>query len=203
MTDAERDEVGSLGEEAAKLLGALSGWAREHGVEAGDGLSGTRVAGRASAHELNDHLATGAAECTVCPLCRTVSAVRQVSPEVTAHLSAAATSLAQAAAALMATAPRTPAPGTTSSTSTSQTTGPPGRSSPLLDEARPSQAAVAGGVAERALGLEVRAGLTDRDVLEDDVVDGIAEVSSPAVRSDGFPAHSPVVEWYVSLSLKW
>jgi hypothetical protein len=38
-----------------------------------------------------------------------VSAVRQVSPEVTAHLSAAATSLAQAAAAFLATAPRTPA----------------------------------------------------------------------------------------------
>ena len=108
MTDAERDEVGSLGEEAAKLLGALSGWAREHGVEAGDGLSGLASQAAASAHELNDHLATGAAECTVCPLCRTISAVRQVSPEVTAHLSAAATSLAQAAAAFLATAPRTP-----------------------------------------------------------------------------------------------
>ena len=104
MTDAERDEVGSLGEEAAKLLGALSGWAREHGVEAGDGLSGLASQAAASAHELNDHLATGAAECTVCPLCRTVSAVRQASPEVTAHLSAAATSLAHAAAALLTTA---------------------------------------------------------------------------------------------------
>ena len=55
----------------------------------------------------NEHLATGAAECTVCPVCRTVHAVRQLSPEVTAHLAAAVTSLAQAAAALMAsTAPR-------------------------------------------------------------------------------------------------
>jgi hypothetical protein len=108
VTDAESDEVGSLGEEVAKLLGALSGWAREQGVEAGDGLSGLASQAAASAHELNDHLATGAAECTVCPLCRTISAVRQVSPEVTAHLSAAATSLAQAAAAFLATAPRTP-----------------------------------------------------------------------------------------------
>ncbi len=108
MTDGDRGEVGSLGEEAAKLLGALSGWAREHGVEAGDGLSGLASQAAASAHELNDHLATGAAECTVCPLCRAVSVVRQVSPEVTAHLSAAATSLAQAAAAFLATAPRTP-----------------------------------------------------------------------------------------------
>ena len=42
MTDAERDDVGSLGEEAAKLLGALSGWAREHGVEAGDSMARRR-----------------------------------------------------------------------------------------------------------------------------------------------------------------
>ncbi|MGF9756881.1 hypothetical protein AAII07_16900 [Microvirga sp. 0TCS3.31] len=105
MTDAERDEVGSLGEEAAKLLGALSGWAREQGVEAGDGLSGLASQAAASAHELNDHLATGAAECTVCPVCRTVSALRQVSPEVTAHLSAAASSLTQAAVAFLATGP--------------------------------------------------------------------------------------------------
>jgi hypothetical protein len=109
VTDAEPHDVGSLGEEAAKLLGALSGWAREHAAEAGDGLSGLASHATASAHDLDDHLATGAAECTV-PLCRTISAVRQVSPEVTAHLSAAVSSLAQAAAALMATAPQ-PGPG--------------------------------------------------------------------------------------------
>jgi hypothetical protein len=112
VTDAEPHDVGSLGEEAAKLLGALSGWAREHAAEAGDGLSGLASHATASAHDLDDHLATGAAECTVCPLCRTISAVRQVSPEVTAHLSAAVSSLAQAAAALMATAPQ-PGPGPT------------------------------------------------------------------------------------------
>jgi len=85
VTDGGRDEVGSLAEEAAKLLGALSGWAHEQGID--------------------DHLATGAAECTVCPLCRTVSAARQVSPEVTAHLSAAASSLTQAAVAFLAAGP--------------------------------------------------------------------------------------------------
>ena len=105
MTDAEPDEVGSLGEEAAKLLSALSGWAREHAAEAGDGLSGLASQASASAHELNEHLATGAAECTVCPVCRTVSALRQVSPEVSAHLSAAMGSLTQAVAALLAPAP--------------------------------------------------------------------------------------------------
>ena len=97
-------EVGSLGEEAAKLLGALSGWAREHAGDAGDQLSGLAAQAAASAHDLNDHLATGSAECTVCPLCRTVHAARQLGPEVTSHLSAAMASLVQAAAALMATA---------------------------------------------------------------------------------------------------
>ena len=105
MTDAEPHDVGTLGEEAAKLLGALSGWAREHASEAGDGLSGFASQAATAAHDLNEHLATGAAECTVCPLCRAISTVRHVSPEVTAHLTAAATSLAQAAAALLATAP--------------------------------------------------------------------------------------------------
>lgn len=105
MTDAEPDDVGSLGEEAAKLLGALSGWAREHAGDAGEGLSGLAAQATASANDLNEHLAVGSAECTVCPLCRAISAVRQVSPEVTGHLSAAVTSLAQAASAWMTTAP--------------------------------------------------------------------------------------------------
>jgi hypothetical protein len=96
-------EVGSLGEEAAKLLGALSGWAREHAGDAGEQLSGLAAHAAASANDLNDHLATGSAECTVCPLCRTVHAARQLGPEVTSHLSAAMVSLVQAAAALMAT----------------------------------------------------------------------------------------------------
>jgi hypothetical protein len=104
VTDAgDAHDVGSLGEEAAKLLGALSGWAREHAGDAGEGLSGLAAQAAASAHDLNEHLATGSAECTVCPVCRTVHAVRQLSPEVTAHLGAAMTSLAQAAAAVMAT----------------------------------------------------------------------------------------------------
>lgn len=104
MTDAgDAQDVGSLGEEAAKLLGALSGWAREHAGEAGEGLSGLAAQAAASAHDLNEHLATGAAECTVCPVCRTVHAVRQLSPEVTAHLTSAMASLAQAAAAMLAT----------------------------------------------------------------------------------------------------
>ena len=46
----------------------------------------------------------------MCPLCRTIHAVRRLSPEVTGHLASAAASLAQAAAAFMATAePQSPA----------------------------------------------------------------------------------------------
>ena len=104
MSDAgDAHDIGSLGEEAAKLLGALSGWAREHAEETGDALSGLAGHAAASAHDLNEHLATGSAECTVCPVCRAVHAVRQLSPEVTSHLAAAMTSLAQAAAAVMST----------------------------------------------------------------------------------------------------
>jgi hypothetical protein len=104
VTDAgDGHDVGSLGEEAAKLLGALSGWAREHAGDAGEGLSGLAAQAAASAHDLNEHLATGSAECTVCPVCRAVHAVRELSPEVRAHLTTAVNSLAQAAAAVMAT----------------------------------------------------------------------------------------------------
>ncbi len=108
MSDAsDAHDVGSLGEEAAKLLGALSGWARDAAGDAGDGLSGFAEQAASTAHDLNEHLATGSAECTVCPVCRTVHAVRQLSPEVKAHLTTAMASLAQAAAAIMAT----PGPG--------------------------------------------------------------------------------------------
>lgn len=104
MSDADGGhDVGSLGEEAAKLLGTLSGWAREHAGEAGEGLSGLAAQAAAAAHDLDDHVATGSAECTVCPVCRTIHALRRLSPEVTVHLTSAASSLVQAAAAFMAT----------------------------------------------------------------------------------------------------
>jgi hypothetical protein len=107
--DDERPEVGSLAEEAARLFGALSGWAREQGAEVGHGVSGVAAQAAAAVQDLDEHLATGSAECTVCPLCRTVHAVRGLSPEVRAHLSSAATSLVHAASALLSTQP--PGPG--------------------------------------------------------------------------------------------
>lgn len=83
--DGNEPEVGTLAEEAAKLLGALSGWAKDAAGE---------IAGE-------EHLATGAPECTYCPVCRTVHAVRELSPEVKAQLATAATSALQALAGLV------------------------------------------------------------------------------------------------------
>lgn len=106
-TGDDAPEVGSLAEETAKLLGALSGWAREHGADVGHeagGLADHLVDQvTTAAHQVDEHLATGSAECTVCPICRTVHVVRQLSPEVKAHLAVAASSLVQAAAGVLAT----------------------------------------------------------------------------------------------------
>ncbi|MET1059027.1 MAG: hypothetical protein ABWX84_05495 [Nocardioides sp.] len=95
------DEVGSLSEEAVKLLGALSGWARTHGGDLGQGLSDIASA---AMQDVDEHIATGAPECRYCPVCRVVHVVRDVSPEVRTHLMMAGANLMQAAAALMATA---------------------------------------------------------------------------------------------------
>ena len=85
MTPPMDDPVGSVGEEAAKLLGALADWAGDH------------------AREVNEHLATGDAECLYCPICRTMHAVRHASPEVKGQLATAASSFLQAAAGLLST----------------------------------------------------------------------------------------------------
>jgi len=83
---AATDSVGSVAEEAAKLLGALSGWAKD------------------AVPDLETHLDTGAAECTVCPICRTVHLVRELRPEVKEQLATAATAALQALSGLLAAA---------------------------------------------------------------------------------------------------
>ena len=103
MTGDRDESVGSVADEAAKLLHALQDWAKESGGEY-SGAAATAAEGAASAMQrVNEHVATGGAECTYCPLCRVISAVRDTSPEVRQHLSTAATSLMHAAAALLAT----------------------------------------------------------------------------------------------------
>lgn len=101
----EGPDVGSVGEEAVKLFGALADLARQHGGDVGNGLGGLAGHAAAKANEINDHIATGSAECRYCPVCRVVHAVRETSPEVRAHLLTAASSLLQAAAGVLETLP--------------------------------------------------------------------------------------------------
>ncbi len=95
--------VGSVGEEAAKLLAALQGWAKETGGDYA-GATGAAAAGAASAlHRIDEHVATGGEDCRYCPLCQMIAVVRQTSPEVREHLASAASSLLAAAAGALAT----------------------------------------------------------------------------------------------------
>ena len=98
------DEVGSVAEEATKLLGAVADWARDHGSDLGAGMAALADQAAASAHEINAHIATDDPECRWCPVCRTVHAVRSASPEVRAQLTTAASSLLQAAASVLGAA---------------------------------------------------------------------------------------------------
>jgi hypothetical protein len=69
-------DVGPLAEEAARLVEALSDWARGH---VGPSMS-----------------VGGAAECTLCPLCQLLSMLRQARPETFAHLLDASAALTAA-----------------------------------------------------------------------------------------------------------
>ena len=95
-------EIGSVAEEATKLLGAVADWARDHGSDLGAGVAALADQAAASAHELNAHIATDDPECRYCPVCRTVHAVRSANPEVRAQLTTAASSFLQAVAGLLA-----------------------------------------------------------------------------------------------------
>lgn len=97
-----QDEIGSVAEEATKLLGAVADWAREHGSDLGAGVAALADQAAATAHDLNAHIATDDPECRYCPICRTVHAVRTASPEVRAQLTSAASSFLQAAAGMLA-----------------------------------------------------------------------------------------------------
>jgi len=102
--EGKDEPVGTVAEEAAKLLGALSDWAKDQGADLGHTVAGFADHAARTARGVDDHLATGAAECRWCPVCRTVHALRQTSPDVRAQLASAATSLLQAASAMLATA---------------------------------------------------------------------------------------------------
>ncbi len=97
------DEVGTVAEEAAKLLGALSGWARHQGSDVGQGMADAAQSAAAAMQNVNEHFATGSEDCLYCPVCRVVHVVRETSPEVRTHLAIAALNLMQAASAVLST----------------------------------------------------------------------------------------------------
>lgn len=81
-TDAPGDApFGSAAEEAARLFEAVQDWARR-----ASGGTGTGPAGGVP-------IATGSAECQLCPLCQLLAVLRGSRPETFAHLSDASASL--------------------------------------------------------------------------------------------------------------
>ncbi len=115
------EPVGSLTQEAAKLLAVLQGWASEHPAPASAGAGTSDEGGEAKAaagggpdegpagasastypkengHEAHDPLSP---ECRWCPLCQLMRAAKATSPEVREHLTSAATSFALALQGLL------------------------------------------------------------------------------------------------------
>jgi len=97
------EPVGNVGEEAAKLFAALSGWAKDQGSDYAGTATGAAHAMSDAMHNLNEHIATDGQDCKFCPVCQVIGAVRATSPEVKANLAIAASSLMQAAAGILAT----------------------------------------------------------------------------------------------------
>lgn len=119
------EPVGSVTEEAAKLLAVLQGWAGDHASDrdgAGAGGAGRTSGGpspydsETSAKDTHPHTSHDPAgsECRWCPLCQLVRTAKATSPEVREHLTNAAASFALAVQELFATPPQQhePAEGT-------------------------------------------------------------------------------------------
>lgn len=92
----DHEPVGSVGEEAAKLLAALQGWVGEHA-----GGQAQHWGGIGSAY-----IADGSESCRVCPVCQLIAFVRGINPESVEQLTHAAGSMLQALSGLVDTAHR-------------------------------------------------------------------------------------------------
>jgi hypothetical protein len=75
---------GTIGDEAAKLVDALQDWARRN---FGDPAT--------------SHIATGAPECTWCPICQLIAILRGDRPEISEKVSEAGASLVAALRAVL------------------------------------------------------------------------------------------------------
>ena len=100
-----QEPVGSVGEEAAKLLGAFSSWAKDQGNDYAGSAAEAAGSFASAVQDVSEHIATGGEDCRYCPVCQVIHVVRNTSPEVRTHLSVAASSLMHAAAELLATNP--------------------------------------------------------------------------------------------------
>jgi hypothetical protein len=87
------EPVGSLAEEAAKLVAALS--SIQPGARAGHDDA------EHDQHDQHDRHDPVAAECRYCPLCAMARAARSMTPEVREHLTSAASSLLLAARSIL------------------------------------------------------------------------------------------------------
>ena len=84
------NDVGTAAEEAVKLFAAVEDWAR-----------------RKASHVVDEqHIATGSAECQMCPVCQGIGVLRHIRPEAVEHMLDAAASFVAA----LKTAVATPAP---------------------------------------------------------------------------------------------
>ncbi|GAA0985885.1 hypothetical protein ENKNEFLB_01526 [Nocardioides aquaticus] len=117
------EEVGSVGEEAAKLFDAFSEMFTTGRTEqapgpqqgpqqgpqegagrgrwSGDGLAALAADAMGALRDADLHVATGGEDCRICPVCRAIHAVRETTPEVRSHLVTAARSLLAAGTALV------------------------------------------------------------------------------------------------------
>ncbi len=97
------DPVGSLAEEAAKLIVAIQGWA--------EGVQAATEPEAGSQHDPEHSHDPVSAECRFCPFCTAVRLARATTPEVRDHFSSAVSSLALAVKGLLDDPPP-PAAGT-------------------------------------------------------------------------------------------
>lgn len=77
------ESLGNAAHEAARLVEALGEWLAGHAPPGGPTWT----------HTGEESIATGSAECKLCPVCRLIAIARTTSPEVVAHLDDAMRSL--------------------------------------------------------------------------------------------------------------
>jgi hypothetical protein len=64
-------------------------------------IAAVSMAARGLSAATGDHLATGSAECRICPICRVIAAVREPDPDLTERLATSAGELAAGVAAML------------------------------------------------------------------------------------------------------